>query len=144
MIDDCENEIVLQAIENESNSPILKLTFAKIKATNLSIINQLHLSKNETKLIMKKLQDYRFINKPDEVKSGAYIRWIPLTDPDDIFLTKGAIICNVDDYGCTCRNLGMGKHFNINFVDNLIFQKLTQQELIILHAIDCLLTQKKK
>ncbi len=44
----------------------------------------------------------------------------------NIFMTK---------YGVLCKN-NMNRLFQINFDENLIFQKLTDQESIILMALD--------
>jgi sulfite reductase beta subunit-like hemoprotein len=77
----------------------------------------------------------------NELKYGAYIRWIPIEDPDNIHLTKGALFCEMkitdDGVFLICKNLGYSsKHFRISMDSNLIFQKLTDQELILLSALD--------
>ena len=76
-----------------------------------------------------------------DLKYGAYIRWIPIEDPEDIILTKGGIFCEmkITDNGvfCICKNHGFNKrHFQISMDKTLIFQRLTNQEMILLNALD--------
>ena len=59
---------------------------------------------------------------------------------DEIKLTNGALLCDIkieDNILLLCKN-NMNRIFNVNMSENLIFQKLTDQEKIILYAIDCL------
>jgi hypothetical protein len=77
----------------------------------------------------------------NELKYGAYIRWIPIEDPDNIHLTKGALFCEmkITDNGVffICKNYGYNcRHFQISMDKNLIFQKLTDQELVLLSALN--------
>ena len=77
----------------------------------------------------------------NELKYGTYVRWIPIEDPNNIHLTKGGIFCEmkITDEGvfCVCKNFGyLNKHFQISMDKNLIFQKLTEQELVLLSALD--------
>jgi hypothetical protein len=78
----------------------------------------------------------------NELKYGTYIRWIPIEKPDKINLTKGALFCEmkITDEGIflICKNFGYGKHFRISMDKNLIFQKLTEQEIVLLSALDYL------
>ena len=76
-----------------------------------------------------------------DLKYGTYLRWIPINDPEDIQLTKGGIFCEMkvkeDGVYIICKNYGYNrKHFQIKLDENLIFQKLTEQELVLLSALD--------
>ena len=76
-----------------------------------------------------------------DLKYGTYIRWIPIEVPDKINLVKGAVFCEmkITDNGVflVCKNYGYNrKHFQIKLDENLIFQKLTEQELVLLSALD--------
>ena len=56
-------------------------------------------------------------------------------------LNKGAIFCNVsisdNGVGLVCKSIIHGKYFILNNVDKCVFfQKMSYQELLILHAID--------
>jgi hypothetical protein len=77
----------------------------------------------------------------NDLKYGTYIRWIPLEVPNDIYLTKGALFCEMkitdDGIKCICKNYGYkSRYFQIEMDKNLIFQKLTEQELVLLSALD--------
>jgi len=108
---------------------------------NLNVLKELHLNRNETYEILNKLKDYKYVDEMNELKYGTYLRWVPLDNPEMIQLTKGAIFCEVKitDEGVflICKNFGFSnKHFRIKLDECLVFQKLTQQELIILAALD--------
>ena len=99
------------------------------------------MSKKDTIDIMRKLKEYKYVDEMNELKYGAYIRWIPIEDPDNIYLTNGAIFCEmkITDNGVffVCKNYGFkSKHFQISMDKNLVFQKLTNQELVLLSALD--------
>ena len=72
---------------------------------------------------------------------GCYIRWIPLKDPDKIKLTNGGIIIDIDIIN-DCVQIkvknNMNRIFQIKFDECYIFQKLTNQENIILGVLDYL------
>lgn len=50
---------------------------------------------------------------------------------------------NQEELYAICRNIG-GKHFKLQMGSFLLFQKLTQQEQIILRAIDMLLRERRQ
>jgi len=132
---------LLKALDDETNENLLNFTSVKIKEMNLNILKELHLSKKETLDILSKLKDYKYVDEMSDLKYGTYIRWIPIANPNNIYLTKGAIFCELkitdDGIRCICKNYGYGcKHFQIEMDKNLIFQKLTVQELVLLSALD--------
>jgi hypothetical protein len=132
---------LLKALDDETNETLLNFTTDKIKEMNLNILKELHLSKKDTLEIMKKLKEYKYVDEMNELKYGAYIRWIPIEDPTNIYLTQGALFCEMkitdDGVFCVCKNYGFkSKHFQLSMDKNLIFQKLTDQELVLLSALD--------
>jgi hypothetical protein len=132
---------LLKALDDESNEILLNFTTDKIKEMNLNILKELHLSRQDTLDILKKLRDYKYIDEMNELKYGAYIRWIPIENPSNISLTKGALFCEMkitdDGVFCICKNFGYSqRHFQISLDKNLIFQKLTDQELVLLSALN--------
>ena len=132
---------LLEALEDETNEVLLNFTTEKIREMNLTILKELHLSKKDTLEIMNKLKEYKYVDEMDELKYGSYIRWIPIEDPENIYLTKGAIFCEIkitdDGVFCVCKNYGFkSKYFQIAIDKNLIFQKLTSQEQVLLSALD--------
>jgi sulfite reductase beta subunit-like hemoprotein len=132
---------LLKALDDETNETLLNFTTDKIREMNLNILKELHLSKKDTLEIMKKLKEYKYVDEMNELKYGAYIRWIPIEDPTNIYLTQGALFCEMkitdDGVFCVCKNYGFkSKHFQLSMDKNLIFQKLTDQELVLLSALD--------
>ena len=132
---------LLQALDDDSNESLLNFTTDKIREMNLNILKELHLQKQETIDIYNKLKDYKYVDEMNELKYGTYVRWIPIEDPTNIQLTKGAIFCEMkitdDGVFCICKNFGFpARHFQISMDKNLIFQKLTEQELVLLSALD--------
>jgi hypothetical protein len=132
---------LLKALDNETNETLLNFTSDKIKEMNLNVLKELHLPKHETLNLLDKLQDYKYVDEMNELKYGAYIRWIPIEDPNSIQLSKGALFCEmkITDNGvfCICKNFGFAsRHFRISMDKNLIFQRLTEQELVLLSALD--------
>jgi hypothetical protein len=132
---------LLKALDDTSNEGLLNFTTEKIKEMNLNILKELALSKVETLELFKKLNGYKYVDEMNELKYGTYLRWISVKDPNNIYLTKGALFCevNITDNGVNivCKNMGTGcRHFQIKMDECLIFQKLTQQELVLLNALD--------
>jgi len=132
---------LLKALDDDSNEELLNFTTKKIRDMNFKILEELQLSKKDTLDMCNKLKDYKYIDEMNDLKYGTYLRWIPIEDPNNIYLTKGAVFCemNITNNGvfCVCKNFGFSsKHFQISIDKNLIFQKLTDQELILLSALD--------
>ena len=132
---------LLKALDDETNENLLDFTSQKMKEMNLKIIKELQLPRNETLDILKKLSDYKYVDEMNDLKYGTYIRWIPINNPNTIILKKGAVFCEMkitdDGVFLVCKNYGYSsKHFQLKMDTNLIFQKLTTQEQILLSALD--------
>ena len=128
-----------KALDNEENEYLINLTTKKINGMKKEIIQELDLSKELEKEYLNKLKDYRYIDEMNELKIGSFVRWIPITDPDEIHLTKGGIVCDLK-----IMNTGMsivvknfaGKYYQTKMDECLLFQKMTGQELVLLAALD--------
>jgi len=132
---------LLKALDDDSNEQLLNFTSKKITEMNLKVINELQLERKEALQIMKKLKDYRYVDELNDLKYGTYIRWVPLHNPDNIYITKGALFCEYkikeDGIFLICKNFGYSnKHFQVKLDENLVFQKLTCQEQVLLSALD--------
>jgi len=132
---------LLKALDDDSNESLLNFTTKTIREMTLKILNELQLSKKETIDMFNKLKDYKYVDEMNELKYGTFIRWVPIEDPTNIYLTKGALFCEMkitdDGVFCVCKNFGYSaRHFQISMDKNLIFQKLTEQELVLLSALD--------
>lgn len=127
-----------ESIENENNKSILNLTTKIIKERKEEILNELPINKSKINEFKKKLKEYRYIDEINELHIGAFIRWIKFDSNNKLSITNGAILTDVifeDDILLLLKN-NINRFFSVKFNNNLIFQKLTNQEKIILFAID--------
>ena len=132
---------LLKALDDDTNEALMNFTTKQLREMILKILKELQLPRNETLDLMKKLKDYKYVDEMKDLKYGTYLRWISINDPEDIQLTKGGIFCEMkvkeDGVYIICKNYGYNrKHFQIKLDENLIFQKLTEQELVLLSALD--------
>lgn len=127
-----------KSLENDCNKNISKLTFTTINKEKEDVIKELGMTKKDTKDLLNRLKDYQYIDELPNLVEGRYIRWINITNPNYIKLTNGGILCEIkmEDYVTLVMKNSMNRFFQINLDENLIFQKLTEQEKIILFAID--------
>lgn len=134
-------DILIKAFENEHNEFILQHNSKDIEEKKLNILKEIHLEDEKIEDLMNKLKDYIYIDEMQEINSGSYIRWIPLKDPENIHLTKGATICdlNICKKGCLiiCKNF-RNTHMQIKIDECLIFRKMTPQEKVLLSAMNYL------
>lgn len=131
-------EKLIKAIDNENNKLLMDLNSSKIKQIKNDILQKLNLNRNELLLIHKKLKNYRYIDEIHELNYGTYIRWIDLSK-NVIKLTNGGIVCEIkvadDGIHIICKN-NMNFFFELHFGKCIVFQKLTDQEQILLSALD--------
>lgn len=132
-------EKLLSALEDEENADLLELDMKKIAEEKSDILNKLELPKKKQNDLLKKLKHYRYIDELPGMKYGSYIRWISLKNPENLRLTNGGIVCEmkVGDNGIVivCKN-NFNRFFQLNMTETLIFQKLNEQELVLLSALD--------
>jgi hypothetical protein len=132
---------LLEALEDESNETLMNFTTDKIEEMNWNILKELQLSEEDTIKLFKKIKNYKYVDEMNELKYGTHIRWIPIDNPTNINLKQGAIFCEIkikdDGVYFICKNYGYkSKYFQLSFDKNLIFQKMTYQELVLLSALD--------
>ena len=134
-------EEVMKSLDNTKNEEIMQLTNAKIKDQKNNILQQLQLERSALKTLHAKLREYRYVDEISDLQYGYYIRWISLKDPNNIKLTNGAHICDIkilnEGVHIVCRN-GYNNFMQLNLDENIVFQKLTDQEKIILKTLDYL------
>lgn len=141
MAKEIDPEKVSKAINNENNESIIKYNNRKIKQIKNDLFQKLHFSKSDIKTLHEKLKDYRFVDEMSDINYGRYIRWINMNQPDNLKLTNGGIICEIlatnNGNVITCKN-NMNRLFRIKMEECLIFQKLTDQEKLLLSVMDYL------
>ena len=140
---DQERNNLLHALENETNSSIMNLTSAKIKEHKNNILQKLQLGKSDLKKMHKKLSEYRYCTDMSDLQYGYYIRWVPLKDPENLYLTNGGIMCDMkivnNQIQIFCKNF-RNRFFQFKFDEAVIFQKISSQEKVILSVLDYLNT----
>ena len=128
-----------KAFNNEENTQLLDLTNKKIEKEKIKMLNKLNLSKKQFKEISKKLENYRYIDELPELKYGSFIRWISLKNPEKVKLSNGGLVMEIkielSGIIIVCKN-NLNRFFQINMNENLIFQKLNNQESVLLSALD--------
>ena len=129
---------LLHALDNENNEAIIDLDYAKIAQDKNDMLQQLNLPRSELARFHKQLKSYRLINNVDDLRFGSYVRWISLKNPEVIKLTNGGIVCDMkiiqDDLHIKCKNR-MNQIFQIKLSEIILFQKLSEQEQVILKAL---------
>ena len=143
---------LLHALNNEGNEAIVDLDYKKIAKAKNDILQQLNLPRADLMALQTKLKPYRYIDDLVDIRYGSYIRWISLKNPLVIKLTNGGIICDIkastaagehsaaeahsaaEDINIKCKNK-MNCIFQIKMSEVILFQKLTEQEQVILSAL---------
>ena len=143
-------EDVLHSLDNDRNLSISKLTYDKINNMKYNMLERLGINDDELESMLHKLADYRYVEELQDIQHGAFIRYVPLTSKNgekegEIVLKNGGFICEVKILGSgvhlLCRN-HFRKIFQLKLDEVLIFQKLSNQEEIILSVFDYLAKNK--
>jgi hypothetical protein len=135
-------DTLMKALENDDHAHLLNLTTTKIKKMKLEILKELGLTRAELLEMMEKLKTYRYVDGMNELRNGAFLRWIPIKDDGKgLELKKGGLFCNfrVCDEGTfvVCKSY-YHKYFQFKMDECLLFQKLSDQEQVLLCAMDYL------
>ena len=117
----------------------MNLTTRKLMELNLKILKELMLD-NETLInYLRKLKGYKYVDEIGDLKQGSFIKWIRITDPNNLVLNQCGLICDIkitdDDVIIICKNF-MHRHYTFKMDEVLIFQKLSDQEMVIISALD--------
>lgn len=133
-------EELSNALENEDNECLVHLDNNKIKSIKNDMLQKLGIPSSKLRQYHKSLKNYRYVDELPGIRYGAYIRWISLRDPANIKLTNGGIICDIkidNGINIVCKN-NQHRLFQLKMGESLIFQKLSEQEQILLSAMDYL------
>lgn len=136
---------ILKTMDNDKSEYLFGLTSKKIKTLNRRVLKGLNISKEVAKEWDKKLSQYKYVDTIDEVKYGGFVRWVHLGS-DNLTLLSGGVVCaiNITDEGINiaCKNFAH-RYFQFPFNECAVFQKLTDQELILLSALDYIDAENK-
>ena len=138
-----ENESIddtMEQIINElDNKNLLHLSSSKIKELKNNILQRLYFSREELLKYHKILNKYRYVDELDEIKLGSYIRWFNLKNMDNLKLTNGGILIDVqpgiDDINLICKN-NRNRLFTLSLNKSIIFQKINYQEELLIKIVD--------
>ena len=132
-------ESLLKAVDNENNEAILNLSSKEIKREKNDILQKLGVKGQTLVDLHKRLKDYRFIDGLENLNFGAFVRWINISDPTDVYITNGGYVCEMtatsDTVMVRCKNI-YHQFFQFDFNTCLVFQKMSNQEKILLYAMD--------
>ena len=82
------------------------------------------------KLPQKMVKYYTYMESLDDLQLGRYVRWLKTEDVTKIY--NGGFLIKIGDI-CTCKN-GQGQLFTFIFDDCLVFQKMSNDEIILKYA----------
>ena len=134
-------ELLQKALENGKNSNLSELSLEVINKNKNDILQKLQLDGKTVSKYNKDLKKYQYIDDINILKLGAKIRWIDILDIDNISLRVGGFLCSIDtaeNYIICKVRLFNNKIISIKANQNLIFQQLNDEEIIILKAFKIL------
>ena len=103
-------ESLLKAVDNENNESILNLSSKQIKQEKNDILQKLGVKGQTLVDLHKRLKDYRFIDGLENLNFGAFVRWINISDPTDVYITNGGYVCEMtatDDTVCNAAKMSI-------------------------------------
>lgn len=131
-----------KALENENNTVVSNLNTRKIGTEKMRQLMQLGLNQSVLADYIYKLRDYRHVDDLNGLTHGAYIRWIDLKNPEHMCLARGAIICDIKigqkGVHLLCKTHPNPAMFHVVMDEVIVFQRMSQQERVILAAMDYL------
>ena len=134
-------EHLKKALDNEGNESLCDLHRGLIKQIKNDMLQQLQLHGSKLKEFHSKLKDYRYVDDLSNLQYGRFIRWSNLKKVDNIFLSNGAHIMDIkiEKHGIQvlCRN-NRNRFITLNIDEHMIFQKITDQEKVLICAMDYL------
>ena len=135
-------EQLLDTLENEKSESIENKTLDDILQEIVDVLKENKFKNAEIKDFCQRLAGYRYIENLFDIQKGRFIRWIKEGGGT---LTNGGIVVDIKflDRGVhiLCKN-AFNKFFQIKFDGNIIFQKLTTGEQLILYVYEHIKTSK--
>ena len=138
--------IVIDALleKTENRSYLEGKTVADITRDMFDAINELGLTEDILNKCLKRLEEYRYVDRVCDLVNGRLTCWIKREQKPAVVRNGGILMnVNIEKNGVyiLCRNFG--SHFSkAKFDDCLIFQKMSMEEQLILMANEYLEKQK--
>lgn len=128
-----------EAIKNNKNDKLLQLTTKKVLKMNWNVLKMIDIDQETRLAIFNQLEKYKYVDEIDDLKIGNYLRWIPKFPEDKTQLRYAGILCDIviADQGVllSCKNF-MHRHYTFKMDECYVFQKLTNQEQLILNLLE--------
>lgn len=146
-MEDDDYQKILDIVTKEESNTVLHTSVQDINKRKEDLLNELQLPVSHVKQLLQKLKHYRYVMELPDLEIGSYIRWINLNYGENIYLTNGSFIADImilkDGIQIRCKNR-FGKIHQLKFDEHLIFQKLSDQEHILLQLVDCVKNNRIK
>ena len=133
---------ILSIMNKTENNTIANMTLKKIAVRRHEILSSLNLTPEKMAEFERKLMMYRVIETPYDLKHNQLIRWIPMRSLETRpYVTLGGTLFRVREnveegvHVVTIRNVKRFV-FNIKFEVNVVFQRLSREEMLILRAVE--------
>lgn len=127
-----------EILNKEIHNNLVDTTKSKISKEKNDILQRLNLNRDTLKSLNSKLKEYRYIDNLTDLKPGYYLRWLNINDN---ILKKGGWFLDVKllENGChvICKTFN-NKLIQISLEENILFQKISGDEKLILKAIELL------
>ena len=129
-------DIVNDILKTIEESELSDTSYGDIRSEINDILQKIGLK--NVKETIRILKEYRVCLNIKDLRTGRYIRYIPLAGKNKLKLQNGGIIINIkkgdNDILIICKNQ-RNRIFTVSFSKSVVFQKLTTDETIILDAI---------
>jgi len=129
----------LEELYSENGLDELNMNYMQIQKEKHSVLKELGLKREEMKKYEQKLKNYKYVEEISDIRIGRFVRWINLSNPENITLNNGAIVVDVkligDKVAVICKTFSGGL-FNIKMDEVIIFEKLSNQEIIVFEALN--------
>ena len=139
--DDMDINALLDTLDTQQNDKIIDKNKQQIQNMKNKMLQSIGLDKDKLIHYHKCLKEYMYIDDISELNYGSYLRWIPLDileKKKEIKLVNGGFLTDIifADKGILLKIRIFGTRFlNIYFDKCMIFQKLTDNEQILLELI---------
>ena len=134
---------ILKALDTDNHSDsFLRLNKQSIAETKDEILSQVFGNEPEKlEKAHKSLKEYRYINDLSDLRYGGFIRWVNLKKGDNLKLALGGSLLDIifDQNNTKLMVKSMTNNFFKLVFDNcVVFQRLTDQEIMLLELVDLL------
>lgn len=132
---------IINALENDNNEHMSQLSYNEELQKKHNVLDDLQLTSEEKEDFLKKLKNYVYVDSMPDIHHGSYIRWIPLANPERIYLTSGGHVCDINicnkgsSIVCKCKNFRNPIFLQVKMDEAFLFRKLSNQEQILMQVI---------